>query len=126
MSSFGDDLDLDLTSNDPTLAALSNPRAIASRLPPSASSSSSRPAAHAPPAAASSSTNLTATFKPDPAVPYFFPFLHLSATERAKGPKLQAKSAIELEAEKPSDRVTSFWRCETEYVRIPSRSLSRC
>lgn len=114
LSSLPLDLDLDPAS-DPTLSA-SLP--IPAPLPASHTSA----ARASQPEMASSGTTMTATFKPDPSVPYFFPFLHLSQAERAKGPKLQAKSVMELEREKVSEmgesgmgRVTGgFWRTQTE------------
>lgn len=65
---------------------------------------------------AAGTASLTPTFKPDASIPFFFPFLHLSEAERAKGPKQQARSVLEIEQEKPNGGVGGFWRRDTECV----------
>ncbi|KAL7418106.1 hypothetical protein BDY24DRAFT_374113 [Mrakia frigida] len=108
LSSLPLDLDLD-PSSDPTL---SSTLPLPSNLP--STSFSSYPTTSTQDLASSATTSLTATFKPDASIPYFFPFLHLSEAERAKGPKLQAKSVLELEREKEGEGVGGFWRKDTE------------
>lgn len=107
--SLGLDLDIDMDAEDPTLtASLPTPAPYHA---PQPNYSSSRQSA----LLASSSTQQTPTFRPDTALPYFFPFLHLDEKERSKGPKVQAQSMMELERGKPRS-VGGFWKVDTEYV----------
>ncbi|CED82466.1 hypothetical protein [Phaffia rhodozyma] len=107
--SLGLDLDIDAEAEDPTLtASLPTPAPLAPSLSTShhrlATFVNNQTSSHAP---------STASFRPDTEVPYFFPFLHLEQTERAKGPKVQAKSVLEVESGKPRP-VPGFWRVDTE------------
>lgn len=54
-------------------------------------------------------------FRPDASTPYFFSHLHLTEAEAAKGPKIQSKSLLVIEAEKKFNTgVDGFWAPEEE------------